>query len=431
MAVVFCFALLVYYGIALRAPSMRGAALSRVLWAFYLALGLAGSVIFFADGIPTVFPPNYFSTLFLTACILLCVWAFSNVRDIEAARLCPAPGIVRQIENVLIASQLFSILYFLPFALAALQGDPRAIRLDMSETMERLAAYGLVNTFAGHASHLFTASLALAFLRLSATERAGRNLTRAVLLVCASLSWVVYVLAYAGRDGVIFWSMNAVALYFLFRLRMAPSDRARIVGIAPVVGAVLFVPIFIITVARSFMGDGGGFWSLFEYFGAQVQNFSDYSSLDRPQTNGLGTLPLFYAQACNLIGAQCETWSDIQGEVFEAYLSQGKEPWLFGTFVSDLVGDFGYVGTLIAVCLFAIVARSVCGYKRRGRSLSLSRLFTILLLFQIPFWGVFYFRFAIANGYLVVNAVLCLVVLLLERIAAAHRRSASRPARMI
>jgi oligosaccharide repeat unit polymerase len=181
--------------------------------------------------------------------------------------------------------------------------------------------------------------------------------------------------------------MNAVALYFLFRLRMAPRDRARIVAVVPIVGAVLFVPMFIITVARSFMGDGGGFWSLFEYFGAQVQNFSDYSSLDRPETNGLRTLPLFYAQACNLVGEECETWSDIQGEVFEAYLSQGKEPWLFGTFVSDLVGDFGYVGTLIAVCLFAIVARSVCSYKRRGRSLSLSRLFLILLLFQIPFWG--------------------------------------------
>jgi hypothetical protein len=422
MAVVFCFALLVYYSIALRAPSVRGAALSRVLWAFYLALGIAGSVIFFADGIPTVYPPNYLSTLFLTVCILLCIWAFGNVRDTDIARLCPAQSIVRPVENLLIASQLFSILYFLPFALAALQGDPRAIRLDMAETMDQLAAYGLVNTFAGHASHLFTASLALAFLRLSATEGTGRNLVRAGLLVCASFSWVVYVLAYAGRDGVIFWGMNAVALYFLFRLRMAPRDRARIVGIVPIVGAGLFVPMFIITVARSFMGDGGGFWSLFEYFGAQIQNFSDYSSLDRPRTNGLRTLPLFYAQACNLIGEQCVTWSDIQGEVFDAYLSQGKEPWLFGTFVSDLVGDFGYVGTLIAVALFAVVVRSVCSIKHRGRPLSLSRLFAILLLFQIPFWGVFYFRFSIANGYLVVNTALCLAVLVLESIAAAHRR---------
>jgi hypothetical protein len=121
MALAFCFALLLYYGIALRAPSMRGAALSRVLWGFYLALGLAGSVIFIADGIPTVYPPNYLSTLYLTACILLCVWAFGNVRDTEVAHIRPAQSIVRPIENILIACQLFSILYFLPFALAALQ----------------------------------------------------------------------------------------------------------------------------------------------------------------------------------------------------------------------------------------------------------------------------------------------------------------------
>jgi oligosaccharide repeat unit polymerase len=426
MAVAFCLALLAYYSLVLRTPSMRGAALSRVLWAFYLALGLAGSVILLADGIPTVYPPNYLSTLFLTACVLLCIWAFGEVRDIDIARFRPTHSIVRPIENVLIASQLFSIVYFLPFALAALQGDPRAIRFDMAETMERLAAYGLVNTFAGHASHLFTASLALAFLRLGAADGTGRNLVRAGLLALASLSWVIYVLAYAGRDGVIFWGMNAIALYFLFRLRMAPRDRTRVVAVVPIVGAALLVPMFIITVARSFMGDGGGFWSLFEYFGAQVQNFSDYSSLERPRTNGLRTLPLFHSLACNLVGAQCETWPDIQGEVFDAYLLQGKEPWLFGTFVSDLVGDFGYLGTFVAVGLFAAVARIVCGYRRRGKSMSLSRLFFILLLFQIPFWGVFYFRLSIANGYLVVNAALCLAVFLLERIAGAKRRKLVR-----
>jgi hypothetical protein len=160
---------------------------------------------------------------------------------------------------------------------------------------------------------------------------------------------------------------------------------------------------------------------LFEYFGAQIQNFSDYSTLDRPRTYGLRTLPLLYGPVCELLGAQCETWPDIAGEVFDDYLLQGKEPWLFGTFVSDFVGDFGYVGAFFLILLIAGVANLVCGYARRGLELTLSRLLVIILLFQIPFWGVFYFRFSIANGFLVVNAGLCFGVLVLERIVRANR----------
>jgi len=421
MAILFSLGLIFYFVAFLRMPSLTGAALSQSLWALYFLLGLSGSLILVADGIPTVFPPNYFSTLYLTACVLICIWAFRNVRVVDVARLSVPEAVARPVENFLIAIQFFSMVFFLPFAGEALRVDSNAYRLGLEDVMEVLASSGIVNTIAGHAGHLFTASLLLAMLRLSPTVETGRNVRRAVLLICASFSWVVYVLAYAGRDGVVYWGLTAVALYFLFRQRLAPRDKAFIAWMAPAIGAVLLIPMVIITVARFFSEGGGGLWSLFEYFGAQIQNFSDYSTLDRPTTYGLRTLPLFYGQVCELLSGQCQTWPDIAGEVFDEYLVQGKEPWLFGTFVSDFIGDFGYIGAFLIIFLIAVVANFVCGYARRGFDLTLSRLLVIILLFQIPFWGVFYFRFSIANGFLVVNAGLCLGVFVLERIVRANR----------
>jgi oligosaccharide repeat unit polymerase len=400
---------------------MQGAVLSRILWGTYILLGLSGSVVLVASLIPTVYPPNYLSTLFLAVCILTCIWAFRNVRADDVAPLAPGRFAVRSVENFLIAFQGFSIIFFLPFAVQALSGDPGEFRLALEDTQDILTSYGILNTIASHASHLFTASLVLAFLRLSSTDAVDRDIVRVGVLVVCSLSWVIYVLAYAGRDGIIYWVMTAAVVYLLFRQRLSPRDRARIARIAPWVGIVLFLPVFRITVSRFFGYDGGGFTSLFEYFGAQIQNFSDYSSLERPRTDGLMSLPKFYGALCEAVSASCATWPDSRPQVFEEYLLQGKEPWLFGTFVSDLVGDFGYLGTLLIICGFAAVVDFTCRYRQRGLRLSLSRLLFILLLFQVPYWGVFYFRFSIINGYLVVNSVLCLVLHFLE-VASRGRR---------
>jgi oligosaccharide repeat unit polymerase len=425
MAILFTAGLLLYLVVFLRSRSTKGAALSQVLWTEYFLLGVSGSLILVTGGIKTVYPPNYLSTLYLTACILLCVWAFRNVRIADVARLSVPEQVVRPIENFLIAVQSFSILFFLPFASEAVRGDSNVYRLELADTMETLAAFGAVNTVAGHASHLFTATLVLAFLRLSPTAESGRNVFRAVLLACASLSWIVYVLAYAGRDGVVYWGLTAAALYFLFRQRLASRDKALIARMAPVIGGAMLFPMVVITAARFFSGDSGGFWWQFEYFGAQIQNFSDYWSIDRPRTDGLRTFPFLYAPACELLSARCETWPDIAGDVFDEYLIQGKEPWLFGTFVSDFVGDFGHIGAFVLISFFAAATSVVCSSKRRGTNLTLSRLLVIILLFLVPFWGVFYFRFSIANGFLLVNAGLCLAVFVLERVFRANRRALS------
>jgi len=104
---------------------------------------------------------------------------------------------------------------------------------------------------------------------------------------------------------------------------------------------------------------------------------------------------------------------DIKDVVFQQYLNQGKEPWLFGTFVSDFVGDFGNAGALILISVFSIIC-AVVSDRIPGKAFSLARLLLTLLLYLVPFWGVFYFRFSISNGYIIVNLLFILFIAVLQ-----------------
>ncbi len=57
-------------------------------------------------------------------------------------------------------------------------------------------------------------------MRLAQPRGQGRNVPRALLLILASLSYVIYILAYVGRDGVVYWVMTALAVFVVFRVHM-------------------------------------------------------------------------------------------------------------------------------------------------------------------------------------------------------------------
>ena len=102
-------------------------------------------------------------------------------------------------------------------------------RLDLGNTAQVLASYGLINTLAGMASHLFAASIVMAFIRLSQAEEQGGSVMRATLLLAASLSDVIYVLAYVGRDGIVYWLMTACAIFLVFRSHLPLARRRRVI----------------------------------------------------------------------------------------------------------------------------------------------------------------------------------------------------------
>ncbi len=126
--------------------------------------------------------------------------------------------------------------------------------------------------------------------------------------------------------------------------------------------------------------------------------------MNRPVTHGAMNFPIFKDAACSVVSlGDCQSWKDIRLFVFEQYLSQGKAPWLFGTYVSDFVADFGYVGTLAVLLSYAVICQRACVGRDGSGQMSLARLLLVLFLFLGPYWGVFYFRFGIINVFIITN----------------------------
>lgn len=410
-AALFCLGLLAYYFVFLRKKPGGPSPLARMLWLTYFALGCAALLGTLTGSLDSIFDPSYSATLFLLLCILIGISGFLGFRTHDVGDVIVMVRGQGPIEVVLIGLQTFSIAFFLPFALGSLQGDAGANRLELSSTIDALSAYGMTNTIAGMGSHLFAVSLVMAFIRLCQPRGEGYSLPRAVLLVFASLSYVIYILAYVGRDGSIYWLMTALLVFIIFRAQMPPSMRRRIAVLGASLGALVLLPIVAITIARfanSESGLGGGLW---EYFGAQINNFSDYSTIERPVTYGAMNFPLIKGAFCSTFGnIRCETWEDVKPFIFDQYLAQGMAPWLFGTYISDFVADFDYVGTVVLLTIFALLCYRVCVGRDGQRRMSLSRLLLIILFFLTPYWGVFYFRFGIINSFLLVNFVFIIVV---------------------
>jgi hypothetical protein len=402
--------MLLYGLIVFRAKLVGGPELAKLLWAVYFALGVSAMVIAATDVLAPVYPPNFVAALFLLLCVLIAISGFVgfHARDIgQAIATVRWQGLI---ETILVGIQFYSILFFLPFAISSLVGDANENRLDLVNKIEVLGSYGLANTFAGLAAHLFGASLVFAGIRLAQPEGRGRSISRAILLILASLSYVVYILAYVGRDGVVYWLMTALAVFLVFRGHIVPRLRSKILVLGAAIGTLIMVPFIAITLARFVDSEYGSAWSILDYFGSQIQNFSDYSSIERPVTSGMATFPLFISAACSAVGFECESWESMKEFVFAQYLVQDKQPWLFGTYVSDFVGDFGYFGALGLVAALALLTHALCRTNGGRRPLTLARLLLIMFLFLVPYWGVFYFRFSIVNSFIVVNlAFICFV----------------------
>jgi oligosaccharide repeat unit polymerase len=418
VAVLFLAGLLAYYGVFFRKQGLaRDGGLAKLLWFIYFALGVAALFVEVTNVLPAAYDPSYKAAAYLLGCILISVSGFLRFKPQDVSGVILTVRGQSLIEAMLIALQGFSIAFFSTFALSSIGGDVGANRLELSSKAEVLGSYGAINTVAGAGSHLFMISLVMACVRLCQNIAGGQALLRPFLLIAASLSYVVYVLAYVGRDGAIYWLMTALMVFLLFRRHMPVKTQRWIILAGSSISAMILVPIVVITAARFSTSEFGANWSLLEYFGTQINNFSDYASIDRPQTYGSMNFPLILQPYCSAFnGLSCENWETIKPYIFDQYLTQGQVPWLFATYVSDFVADFGYFGALVFISLFSVVCHLLCVMRDSNGFLSLSRLLLILLLFLTPYWGVFYFRFGIINSFLIVNVGFIFFIWMLQKL---------------
>lgn len=415
MGAMFLFGLLTYYRIRLWRKKLEDGILSKFLCKFYIMLGCSAILIDLFDVMEPITDSSYISTLYLLCCIIIGIDGFINFSNKNLQHLITQRRGIYLIEIFLIVSQLLAIIFFLPFVISALTGDLGENRLMLESRMAELGSHGFINTFAGIVSQLFPFTLVFSAVRLAQGHSRVWDELFAYLLIFASFSYIFYILAYVGRDGVVFWILTFVLVYVIFFPYIPKVRRHRIYSIGLTTGGLMVIPFMMITISRFENWNHGIAWSITEYFGLQINTFSDYFNIDRPLTLGAANFSLFLKMLCEVTSSLCFKWEDIRPGVLEIYLNQGVQPWLFGTYISDFSGDFGYFGAFFLFVFFFCLCRKIAYRPRSDKQMTMSRLLLIIFLFLIPYWGVFYFRYSIANSAILTNLAFIFITYLINR----------------
>jgi oligosaccharide repeat unit polymerase len=277
----------------------------------------------------------------------------------------------------------------------------RINNLDFQKTV--LAGYGIVNSIFSLFANLFILAIIFSFINFA---RGVKYKRKAFLLLISSLSYVIYVLAYVGRDGVVYWLMSFLFILFLMKGFLDDSTKRKITRVFYIIALIIIIPFIYISIARFSYGDTSIGWAIANYLGQQVGNFNDLYELQPPLSYGKSIFPLFTEWLDQLGITNADTFTKSQQDFY--FYRNGVTTWIFKTYIGSFLSNFGRIGTIIILFSLTIISRGILNKVNRTKSFTISRLIIFILLFQNVLWGVFYFRLALNNIYILVMVFLSL-----------------------
>lgn len=353
----------------------------------------------------------YFNTLLFISIFPIAVKRDDRKRPIIIENI----WLFRFIKTILVVLSYFAISFFLPLAINNLFFVGSGVaRLHNSiivvAYINSFGNYGkIANTICSLICNMFPIIMAFCFIDLSASSD-NKRYRRFNIAIVGTLSYVIYVLAYTGRDGIVYWALTFIIEYSLFKKYFNGNELLSRMKTLIMLIAISFISIFMyITIAR-FKEDGEGygpiFWSIIDYMGQQVKNFSDRFSIDPPLSYGRKTFPIiiFIIEKIGIRIPYCP-----QEIIDNIYFQNGIYPWVFSTFIGSFLSDFGKVGTLILVATVSIYIGYLNMIKMRDK-IFVSDLIILLLYIQAVSWGVFYFSLYSSNLYIIVAIILAIII---------------------
>lgn len=329
--------------------------------------------------------PSVFMTVMLLA-FLYPVLLF-NEASIQTIRI-PNRKLLDLFSNLIIFLSIYSILYYSQTVITILRGDLGALRSALYAG-ESYVETGIWNTIASTSSSMYVFALLLFFTYLCI----GASKARLTLLFFSSFSNPIHVLAFVGRDGIVFWIFAFIYLYLLFKPFLPVEASYKLKKIALIGGTFLLVPFFAITIGR-FQEGPGAFNSIIDYFGQPFVNGALYFGIDDPPLSPGSAFPLFYEFTGISMPEDSGRWE-----------MGGTVSWVFGTFLKGLYSSLnGIVGIL-----FLCISSGLFFYSFFGKAksqMSFSKLFIYILYFEVFAQGVFYFRQYTRGGNLFI--VICI-----------------------
>lgn len=303
-----------------------------------------------------------------------------------------------QILNIfsfaIIVLSIYSIVYFIPTVIRLFtQGIALVVlRNNLSAGVETYTRdTGIANTIATVASSLYPFATMLFYIYYII----GKHRARCVLLFISSTSNIFHILAYVGRDGVVFWIITFLYIHLLLGNYLNIGQKKFIKGVFIVGSFFALLPFLIISISRfgSSSTGGGTALSLLSYIGQMVPNYMLYFDV-RSQHYNFGSLfPLYW----EIVGQSMPSGG--------RWVDGGTESNVFGTFIKSFNGCFGIWGTMLVGVIIGVIFMNV--FKNYKKTISYHHYFVYILFLQIYFEGLFYFREYTRGGNLFI--LICLI----------------------
>ena len=232
---------------------------------------------------------------------------------------------------------------------------------------------GIINTVSGVAATFFIFPLFLSFIYIIG----GFGYKTSILLFISSFSYPLFVLSYFGRDGLLFWLIAFFSLVILFRNFLTDFQFKKLKNFF--MRFLLFLGAIFIFISLVRFGElSKTLYSILDYFGQPIINFSRLFELDIIYTGGSRSFPLIFGN---------EASSSFSKQV--SSFGQDDLAWTFGSFIKNLYIDFGTLCTLI---MSIILSMGFYIYSCNIKSVNAFKLISIFCYSQILIQGVFYFR---------------------------------------
>lgn len=326
----------------------------------------------------------------LLFCLFIILFFWPLIRYDEEKSRClilPSQKILDIFSMFVVVISIVSIIYFLPIAITIFSTTNLSDAREMAtQDGNQFIQVGLLNTIASTAASFYNIALILSFIYLSIGKRKGL----AILLFISSFSYVLNVFAYAGRDGVIFWTFSFLVTYMFFKDYLPHKIQKRLKQaflIFLCVGIILFLAIssdrFGNAMIKSFVS----------YYGQQYINFCFYCQEGFYYTPGYD-FPLFR----EILGLP-----KLLRGVWEVGNSSS---WTWGTLFRSFLENFGLTGSIILGFIISIIINVIINNGKKSTKFSV--LFVLFLYLQVLMQGVFYFaqNDRGANLFIIVSFVL-------------------------
>ena len=331
---------------------------------------------------------NYFGgSLFLTVSLWLYLYPFIEINDsnFEYLRI-PSKKIIKCISVILSVCSIYSIVFYLPVAykmIAVDIADIANVRSMVTTGNHPFIEPSIKNGLAKLFAFLYNLQLTLFFINLI-IDRKIRFFSWVILF--SSLSYPVFVLAFMGRDGIVFWIFSFIFSFLLFRKYLHGGILKTLKKITVVIFSFFLFFFLIISVGRFLVANEDAmqlFESLLSYIGQGPINFAEYYYIPNMISDGGQSLFLPLVKDVDL---------NYKNQIDSLLYNYDIVPWIFKTFISSIYTSIGSLFLLIFGLILLFVYKYSFKEKKKG-VLSFPFVLVYTVFFTVYSQGVFYLTY--------------------------------------